>query len=315
MDQDDYLQAIVVGCDFTDDLRQITPQPFQTKILNIPILMYTIEFLAFNGVQEIIVHTGTSNGKTPVFLQKCRKIFGSKVKIIPFEGVDCTCTVDVLRRAQEELLLKKDFLLVPGCLISNIDIKDLVVRFKKRKKKDPRNILEIIAKRSPTTNISPYQNSESARPLIGVNKKTRELVYFEEDYQNSTAKLGPPLSVFKDHPSLKIYSNLTDVNIYICSIDIFSIFEIDSRTMNDVINVALGNAEIQTAKITVTVFEKGYAATVNLPLFNAYKRLDGLANEMAFPIVPEMNSLSDTTLRYYRSFSYREGNVVPGKKN
>eukprot|EP01155_Anaeramoeba_flamelloides_P051300 Anaeramoba_flamelloidesc42351_g1_i2.p1 GENE.c42351_g1_i2~~c42351_g1_i2.p1 ORF type:complete len:322 (-),score=72.38 c42351_g1_i2:384-1223(-) len=276
--------------------------------------MYTIEFLAFNGVQEIIVHTGTSSSETSYLLQECREFIGSKVKIIPFEGVDCTCTVDVLRRAQEELLLKKDFLLVPGCLISNIDIKDLVMRFKKRKKKDPRNILEIIAKRSPTTNISPYQNSESARPLIGVNKKTRELVYFEEDYLNSKAKLGPPLSIFKDHPSLKIYSNLTDVNIYICSIDIFSIFEIDSRTMNDVINVALGNAEIQTAKITVTVFEKGYAATVN-SFPSMYKVSMDLLMRWLFPIVPEMNSLSNTNFRYYRSFSYRENKVELGKKN
>ncbi|KAJ5076418.1 translation initiation factor eif-2b subunit epsilon [Anaeramoeba ignava] len=308
--KDNSLQAIIFAGDFQPKFSPISIEKpnWMFPVLNIELLQYTIDFLEMNDIHEIAIYTGTKNEKINHFIKKCKKCSGSRIQIKEFEGNNCSCLGDVLTYIDKssDFLITRDFVLVSGNTISNFDLSHSISQFKKRKKKGIENVMTIVMQKK-----TPIHTNWSDNLIVGIDKETNQLVYYEKIPDK---KLTLPVEKFKKYNDLTIHNNIIDPHIYICSFEILSLLEYDTRHWKDLIHTIMNNEETQRTKIHVSMIKNGYVGRIHD--FSSYLNVSiDLMKRWCYPIVPEKNSLSlNTEYRHFRSSIYKENNVEIDRK-
>ena len=96
-----------------------TPQCF-FPVANVPNLHYIIEFLIINKVKEIIIASRYHRDKIAGLDKSYNKI---KIRAIGIKP-DAASFGDAMREVAENHLIKDDFIVVRGDIITNIDFQD-----------------------------------------------------------------------------------------------------------------------------------------------------------------------------------------------
>jgi len=207
------LQAILLADSFTKTFRPVTWEVPKVllPLVNVPMLEYTIEFLAQNGVEELFVFCVWHADMLQTYLNSSKWPSTISVKCITSSA--CLSAGDALRELDSMGVIRSDpFVLISGDVISNMDLKKAIA-FHKEKRKDDHNCIMTVA-------LKQVQRTAGAKPLmddlvVGLDRSTSQVLLFENSLKRGAVHV--PLEILADHPGATFRSDLLDCHVDICS--------------------------------------------------------------------------------------------------
>ena len=224
------LQAVLLCDSFTLSFR---PASYDTpKVLcplnNVPMIDYTIEWLAKCDVKEVIVFAVNQADQIEKHLKASH--WGETIKITTIKDSNCGNPGDALREIDKLGLIRSDpFICVSGDVISNVPIAAAIADHKVRKKADAANMMTILLKPTTTGSGPSVLRTGSEDLVVGLNEDTGQIILFEDDITKN--KVDLPSSFFDSHSKIAVRTDLLDTGIDICSPDVLARFsdEFDYR--------------------------------------------------------------------------------------
>ena len=306
--EDDEIQAIVIADSFN---RKFTPITYETPRVLLPlgnklIIDYTIEYLLEEGVQEIIIFCCSFGEKIRKYIQRKWPNVSNKwnVHCVMSSTSDCLCLGDALREIDREGLIRSDFILVNGDLISNVKLAAVIKEHKEKRKKEKNLAMTMLYRKASPGHFSRPSGQDL---FLVVEKETERILYYQKSH--ACRKLMLPTNLLANRKEINIHYDLADCNIYICSPQVAPLFtdNFDYQTLDDFVRGILVNEEILGDQIRSCVMASGYSSRVSdLHMYNAIT-LD-LLNRWIYPLVPD--NLLHT---YKRNNVYVEKDVTIGR--
>jgi len=302
-EEEDLVQAIVIADSFNRYFSPITFEkprallPLANKVL----IDYTIEYLLEEGIHEIVVFCCSHAEKIREYVLTKWCYPGNKFNIhcVMSSASDCLCIGDALREIDREGLIRNDFVLVHGDLLSNVKLSEVIKEHKERRKKE-KNLMMTMLHRSVAPSCVSRTTAVHDDVYMILEADTNRILH----YQKPTAeapKLVFPTSLMANRKEVNIHYDLVSCNIYICSPHFPPLFtdNFDYQTLDDLVRGVLLNEEILGDKIHSHLVTTGYSARVHdLPTYNEITM--AYLNRWIYPVVPST------------SHTYKRNNVYIG---
>ncbi|AWP04553.1 putative translation initiation factor eIF-2B subunit epsilon [Scophthalmus maximus] len=309
------LQAVLVADSFNRRFFPVTKdQPRALLPLgNVAMIDYTLEFLTSTGVQETFVFCCWMASKIKDHLLKskwCRPTSPNTVHIITSEMY--RSLGDVLRDVDTKNLVRSDFVLVYGDVVSNIDVSQALQEHRHRRKTEKNiSVMTMIFKES-----SPGHRSrcEEDNVIVANDGKSQRILHYQKT--QGLKRLQFPMNIFHSgSDEFEIRHDLLDCHISICSPQVAELFtdNFDYQTRNDFVRGLLVNEEILGNQIHMHITKDGYGVRVsNLFMYDAVS--SDLVRRWVYPLTPEANfaDLEGRSCTYSRHNVYRGCGVSLG---
>uniref|UniRef100_A0A8D0Q1Q2 Translation initiation factor eIF2B subunit epsilon n=1 Tax=Sus scrofa TaxID=9823 RepID=A0A8D0Q1Q2_PIG len=282
------LQAVLVADSFNrrffpiskDQPRALLP------LANVALIDYTLEFLTATGVQETFVFCCWKAAQIKEHLLKSKWCRPTSLNVVRIITSDLYRSLgDVLRDVDAKALVRSDFLLVYGDVISNINVTRALEEHRLRRKLE-KNDNVVVAVDSATNRVLHFQKTQGLR------------------------RFSFPLSLFQGSgDGVEIRYDLLDCHISICSPQVAQLFtdNFDYQTRDDFVRGLLVNEEILGNQIHMHVTTKEYGARVsNLHMYAAV--CADVIRRWVYPLTPEANFTDSTT----QSCTHSRHNIYRG---
>jgi len=180
--------------------------------VNTPLLGYTIEFLIYNNISQLTIFAYEHKKAISDFLDS-HNFYGIDIRLVRCS--ERPSVTSVIRELDGEDLIKGDFLLVNGHVITNIDISKAIEEHNKRKAQDvPMLMTKLFIKNS----FESKRRSPQDLVTIVTNSETKEMYKYESMHNKTKSVLNKHFEFSqKKHASLDVAMSLID-----CDIDIIS---------------------------------------------------------------------------------------------
>ena len=304
---EDVLQALVIADSFNYRFLPITiEQPRALlPLVNRPLIDYTVEFLAVAGVQEIFVLCCSHADKIKAHLERSRWMKPlSPVKLHIIKSEDCPSVGDALRNVDAQSLIRSDFVLVSGDLVSNMELKEVIEQHKTVKNKDKMSVMTCVYKEA-----KPYHPTRSSEDDIFIitSKSDGRLLHCEKP--KNKKKLGIPVIIFEENDVVDIRYDVLDCHVSICAPCVPQLFSdnFDYQTRYHFIRGILFNEDITGNHIYTRIISDQYAARVsNLHTYDAISR--DVIHRWVYPLVPD--NIAGESYSYGRHNIYLSSDVT-----
>ncbi|KAI7834318.1 nucleotide-diphospho-sugar transferase [Kickxella alabastrina] len=317
--QSNVLVAIVLADSF-DDLFQ--PLSFNKPrcllpLCNVPMIEYTLDFLASSGVKETVVVCKSHSQAIEAYIKQSKWMRAHspmKIKITivrkPNSLGEALCEID-------DTPFVSDFILCTGVVISNMDLSQLVKAHMANKHKDPEQVMTMLLQEATPSHRLRDKSEES---VYVINPRTNRL--FSLDSVSSlpkTNELDIPISVITDNPEVEIRADLIDTNVYICSPLVFSMFRDNSdyQTVRRDFIHSISTSPLESGILNhdlAYVSHSGYTAgVIDTSSYDAISR--DLIARWAYPLCPDSNPADETAYSYNRGAVYKADSVVLGRES
>ncbi|XP_060940090.1 translation initiation factor eIF-2B subunit epsilon [Limanda limanda] len=303
------LQAVLVADSFNRRFFPVTKdQPRALLPLgNVAMIDYTLEFLTSTGVQETFVFCCWMASKIKDHLLKskwCRPTSPNTVHIITSDLY--RSLGDVLRDVDAKNLVRSDFVLVYGDVVSNIDISHaLQVHRHRRKTEKNISVMTMMFKESSPGHRSRCEEDDV---IVAIDSKSQRILHYQKTH--GLKKLQFPMNIFHSiSDEFEIRHDLLDCHISICSPQVAELYtdNFDYQTRDDFVRGILVNEEILGNQIHMHVTKDGYGVRVsNLLMYDSVS--SDLVRRWVYPLTPEANF----TDREGRSCTFSRHNVYRG---
>ncbi|XP_076445961.1 translation initiation factor eIF2B subunit epsilon-like [Babylonia areolata] len=260
--QEDILQAVVVADSFNVRFGPVTEKKPRAllPLVNVPILDYTLDFLASQGVQETFIFCSHLSGDIRTHIKESR--WGEErstmtVKVVLAEG--SSSMGDALREIHARSLVRNDFFLLNCDTIANVDLKQLMQEHRDRCKKIKSSVMTMTCMK-----LNPQDRMRCTEDNIfmAVDPVTQQIY----DYQRVTLdkKIRIPLG---EHQDMVLHQDLLDGQLYVCSPMVLHLFtdNFDYCTLDDFIRGIIINEEIFGNTVHVNVLKNKYCARITNP--------------------------------------------------
>ncbi|XP_072167243.1 translation initiation factor eIF2B subunit epsilon-like [Diadema setosum] len=308
LEQEDVLQAVVVADSFNTRFAPVTLEKPRAllPVVNCPVIDYTLEFLATNGVQEIFVFCSAHADQVKHHIEQCKwNQKTSPCKVIPILSEGCHSLGDALREMERKSLIRSHFVLVTSDLVSNMKLKGVLETHKTRFQKDKLAAITLVFKEAYPGHRSRSQEEEF---VIAVDAN-RQINHYQKVQKKKDIRL--PARLFKENNHLSVRYNLLDTHICICSPRVSELFvdNFDYQTMEDFIRGVLVSEEIEGNKLFVETIREDYAGTIsNLPLYDSISK--DIIHRWSFPLVPDHLSVCGCQYSFRRHNIYVANDVT-----
>ncbi|KAJ3161423.1 hypothetical protein HDU86_007205 [Geranomyces michiganensis] len=303
-------------------------------LANVPLIEYTLEFLALSGVNEVIIicksHSDAIsdyirwvctvvNGvkkalffdSPPVLLcSKSRWHHSKKPKVTLVVSQGMRSLGDAMREMDEKRLLKSDFILVNGDVVANVDLTAAVEAHRLRRKTTDKNaIMTMVLKQASVDHRSRPRAEES---VFMLNGETHECLHWEatKPYPLKTEKIELDIERIEKCNDILIYSDLIDCQIDICSVEVPPLFyeNFDWQELRSDFLKGILESDILGKTVYAHLLPSGYVSRVVTPrMFDAVSK--DLLSRWAYPIVPDNNMVPGHSYKYSRPNVYKEEGV------
>jgi translation initiation factor eIF-2B subunit epsilon len=300
------LQAILLADSFQKSFRPITWE--QPKVLlplvNVPMLEYTIEFLAQNGVEEIFIFCVWHAEMLQSYINNTK--WPSTIAVRCISSSACLSAGDALRELDALGVIRSDpFILISGDVICNMDLKKAIAYHKEKRKKDSNAIMTVVLKEvQKTAGVKPVLDDL----VIGLNRTTSQLILFEDSATKKSFDI--PLEIMIDHPGLTFLPDMLDCHVDICSPELMLQFS-DNFDYQDIRRDFIQN-EVSNWELGMHIYgyiiKDEYAARVQDPRTYHYICRD-IVTRWVHPIVPDAQILQDSTFVHLKRYVYKEQGV------
>ncbi|KAF7522894.1 hypothetical protein G7054_g11973 [Neopestalotiopsis clavispora] len=313
--REDVLQAVLIA-----DTFQQRFQPFSQEkprcllpLANTPIIEYTLEFLAMNGVQEVFIYAGAHQEQIENYIRQSRWTPLSRAcpfNLVDFVKVsDARSIGDFLRDLDNRGLIDGDFVLVHGDLVSNISLDNALAAHRARKEANRDSIMTLVLREGGQSEHHTKVNGIT--PIFAVDPSAKRCLHYEEmdPFQaDHYLTLDPDLLKTKE---LDIRSDLIDAQIDICTPDVLAqwseSFDYELPRAHFLHGV-LKDYELNGKMIHTEIVSEGYSARAsNLQMFEAVSR--DVLGGWAYPFSPDTNLVKGQTYQRWEDNVFRENDV------
>ncbi|EFW99941.1 translation initiation factor eif-2b epsilon [Grosmannia clavigera kw1407] len=306
---EDVLQAVILADSFQDRFKPLTIDTPRCllPLANTPLIEYTLEYLAMNGVQEVYVYVGAHGDQVEGYLAASpRWAAGSKIN--PFQSLDtirvaqATSLGDFLRDLDKRGIIEGDFVLVHGDLVANVPLDPILERHRARRLANRDAIMTMVLREAEDDHRS---RAHGIEPLFVLEAESgRCLEYDEMTPLDSRAdrRLMVDPAFFERPADIEVRADLIDTGIDICTPDVLALwtesFDCDLPRKNFLHNV-LKDWELNGKLIFTDIVTDGYAARAS-----SLQMYDGVCRDVlgrwTYPLVPETNLVSGHSYRSLR---------------
>ncbi|KAK0384350.1 hypothetical protein NLU13_8437 [Sarocladium strictum] len=296
---EDVLQAVVLADSFQDRFKPLTVEKPRCllPLANTPLIEYTLEFLAMNGVQEVYMYCGNHTDQVEEYINRSRWPSTSRTSpfsVLQFVRVsDAKSVGDVLRDMDSRSLVDGDFLLVHGDLVSNVLLDKSLAAHRKRRETSAANMMTVVL---TSGGIHEHRTKTNGiTPIFAIDSKSQRLLHYEEIHplQEDHRIAMDPAIPDELSADFELRADLIDAEIDICTPEVLALwsesFDYELPRKNFLHGV-LKDWELNGKMVFADVLEDGYAARAsNLQMYDAISR--DILGRWTFPFLPENNLL------------------------
>ncbi|KAH7157162.1 nucleotide-diphospho-sugar transferase [Dactylonectria macrodidyma] len=270
-------------------------------LANTPLIEYTLEFLAMNGVNEVYIYCGAHTDQVEDYISRSRWSTASRTcpfSVLQFVRVsDARSVGDVLRDMDKRSLVDGDFILVHGDLVSNMMLGGALAAHRKRRETSAANIMTVVLRSGGQDEHRTKTNGIT--PIFVVDSKTQRCLHYDEmSPLNSDRYMSlDPAVVDELSTEFEIRSDLVDAQIDICTPEVLALwsesfdYELPRRNF---LHGVLKDWELNGKMIYAEIFDEGYAARAsNLQMYDAISR--DVLSRWTYPFIPECNVVPKQT--------------------
>ncbi|KAF6805347.1 translation initiation factor eif-2b epsilon [Colletotrichum sojae] len=317
--REDVLQAVVITDSFQDRFAPFSVEKPRCllPLANTPLIDYTLEFLAMNGVQEVFIYCGSHSEQIENYINTSR--FSPLSIRTPFTSLqfirvsDARSIGDFLRDLDGRGIMDGDFILVHGDLVSNIPLDKALAAHKARKEAAATNIMTVVLRSGGEEEHRSKPNG--VNPIFVMDTKTKRCLHYDETHplQSDHYMTLDPAVVDELSTDFEIRGDLIDAGIDICTPEVLALwsesfdYELPRRNF---LHGVLKDWELNGKAIYAEVLEDGYAARANnLQMYESVSR--DVLGRWTFPFVPDCNVIPGQTYKMMSGgVSIEDGTVL-----
>lgn len=314
-DDEQKMQAIVLADSFQTrfmPLTSIKPRCL-LPLANVPLLEYTLEFLAqSNVVDEVYIMCCSHADQIQDYVDSSKWIDLSSPfkKIQTIASKESRSVGDAMRDIDSRGIITGDFILISGDVVTNLDISKVLENHKTYKQNDRDYICTMVL-----TQASPMHRSRSIiEPACFIlDKATNRCLYYQDlppiNGKKTSVNIDP--EVLEDVEEFEIKNNLIDCHVDICTATVPTIFQenFDYQTLRTDFVRGVLSSDLLKKHIYSYITKDHYSARVE-----SWQTYDGVCQDIierwCYPIAPERNLLEDQTYTYGPQHIYKENDVI-----
>lgn len=247
---------------------------------NKPLLDYTLEFLQSAKVTEVFLLCSAHSDQVTKYIENSK--WSSPYVPFHLQTIELPNTLslgDAMREVDSRGIIRSDFLLISGDVVSNLDFETLWAAHQERKKKDKDCIMSITLREATATH-------RTRSPNVGIyvlqGDNLRVIGYKPSEGAKS---MSIEASEVLKHPSCYVRNDLIDCFIDICTPDVPALFteNFDYETLRRDFVTGIVTSELLGKNIYANLVNQGYAARAeNFRTYEAIAR--DLIAQYALPV-------------------------------
>ncbi|KNE57051.1 hypothetical protein AMAG_02810 [Allomyces macrogynus ATCC 38327] len=299
LEAEEILQAVVVADSFDEKFMPLTRDLPRCllPLCNVPLIEYTLEFLAVADVKEVfIVCCAHSDLIKEYILSSKWNDDTSSMKVNIIVSRSSMSMGDVLRELDSKSLLKHDFILVNGDVVSNLRLDGVLATHRARRAADKSTVMTMVLKEGAV-----FHGARGAPALFCINPTTSRCVqYIPIDDPAGPARqhdvaLLP--EVLAEHSDVAVRNDLIDCGVDICSVEVLALFSenFDYQDLRRDFVKGILESDLFVKSIYAHVVADAYAVRVrSTQLYDRVAR-DVLCR-WTFPLVPDADALASLVI-------------------
>uniref|UniRef100_A0A669Q144 Translation initiation factor eIF2B subunit epsilon n=1 Tax=Phasianus colchicus TaxID=9054 RepID=A0A669Q144_PHACC len=294
------LQAVLVADSFNRRFFPISKDRPRALLpmANVAMIDYTLEFLTATGVEETFVFCCWKSAEIKEHLQRSKWCRHTSPNTVRFVTSDLYRSLgDVLRDVDAKSLVRSDFILVTGDVVSNLNVSRALEEHKLRRKMEKNvSVMTMIFKESSPGHHARCKEDDI---VIAMDSATNRVLHYQRT--QGLKRFRFPMSLFQNSiENVEVRHDLLDCHISICSPQVSSAHQ---RILNSigVASLILGN------QIHMHVTTEEYGAHIcNLLMYEAV--CSDIIRRWVYPLTPEMNFTDDKN----QSYTHSKHNIYRG---
>ncbi|CAI9558584.1 unnamed protein product [Staurois parvus] len=296
------LYAVLIADSFNKRFYPITKDRPRAllPLANVALIDYTLEFLTATGVKETFVFCCWMANEIKEHLRNSKWCRPTNSNVVHVVTSDLYRSLgDVLRDVDAKSLVRSDFILVTGDVVSNINVEAALEEHRTRRKLEKNvSVMTMILKESSPGHRTRCQEDDV---IIAMDGKTKRVLLYQKSQE--LKRYHFPTSIFQSKTDeIELRHDLLDCHISICSPQVAELFtdNFDYQTRDDFVRGILINEEILGNQIHLHVTQEEYGARVsNLSMYEAVN--SDILCRWLHPITPEMNFTDQDKQNYTHS--------------
>ncbi|ONH68112.1 Translation initiation factor eIF-2B subunit epsilon [Cyberlindnera fabianii] len=310
--KDERLQAIVLTDSFETRFMPLTSVKPRCllPLANVPLLEYTLEFLAKAGVDEVYLMCCSHADQIQAYIESSKwSNPWAPFKIQTIMTLESRSVGDAMRDLDNRGLITGDFLLVSGDVVTNIQFEKVMEAHKARKAVDRDHIATMVLTQASAL----HRTRSHAEPAAFIlDSKTNKCIYYKDippaDGTKSSIDIDPEL--LEDVDEFIVRNDLIDCHVDICTPHVPAIFQenFDYQHLRRDFVKGILSSDILKKSIYAYITDD-YAARVE-----SWQTYDAISQDIlarwCYPICPDSNFLENQSYSYESKHVYKEQDVV-----
>lgn len=267
-------------------------------------LDYTLEWLSINGIEEIFILCCAHADQINAHLKSAGWLASRQPRIKTITAANCLSAGDALRTIDNQDIIKHDFVLVYGDVISNASLSSVLDLHKKRRAADRSAIMTLLL-RGGMSEMHKRRLGETGL-VVAVDPSSHRLLKFEEQppssyasssqqqqqssFSSSAAVIRMDAAMFSERDQISLRTDLIDTGIAICAPEVLMLFSDNFDYQNirkDFVTGVLCEEELGN-KLYIHELTLEYAARVNS--FRSYDAVSkDILGRWTYPLTPDTN--------------------------
>ncbi len=308
------LQAVVLADSFANAFKPLTVRGPKVllPIAHAPALEYVLEWLASQGVEETFVVACAHADAIEAYLHASGWSQGSGGAGGERDGSDgrrgrdadgtrggmttkciassnCISAGEALRLIDHKHVIRSDFVLVSGDVVTNMDLREALEAHRARRKREKLAVMTVCL-REVSADVREGRYGDS-NLTIAMDAETNKIVHYEEHGSGHARAPATMLdaSLFGEVTNIRVRTNLMDCHVDICAPEFLMLFtdNFDYQSIRrDFIVGTLNERELGNTLYGHEISTREYAARVHsLRSYDAVSR--DVLNRWTYPYVPD----------------------------
>lgn len=308
---DERFQAVVLTDSFETRFMPLTAVKPRCllPLANVPLIEYTLEFLAKAGVNEVFLMCSSHAEQVQQYIEQSKWCsINSPFKIIPIMLLESRSVGDAMRDLDNRGVISGDFLLVSGDVVTNIDFSRAMEMHRRHRENDSNHILTMVLSSASAAHRA---RSDLDPATFILDAKTNRCVYYQAipgANKKASIKIDPEL--MDDIDELVVRNDLIDCHVDICSPLVPQLFQdnFDYQLLRTDFVRGVLNSDIAKKSLYAYITDEYAARVVSWATYKGISQ--DVLERWSYPLVPDANLLEDTEYTYESNHIYKDRQVV-----
>jgi len=304
--QEDSLTAVVIADSYTNNFHPLTlstPHCLQ-NVAGRPLLDYTLSWLHFNSVTEVILYLSSSPTEVKTWLKSSKwsqELDVKPLNVTVIVNEDSRSVGDACRDLDEKGIVRGEFVLCQGDLVSNVRLVDMIEKHRERCSKDKNGIMTKLLMHGGEGDSTRCMGQDL---VLATDAASGQILFHQRSNLDGN---NFPIDLFQ-HEQVSVHSELADPGIYLCSPAVLAMFSdnFDKQDMDSLVAEIL-ESDLVDYTIYHQIVESGTSVRASNPYLLTVVNTLILARWM-YPIVPHPRQF-----KYSLGHVYSASNVKLGK--